>query len=343
VTVQITQAQPVACPGHPFELKALGSPTGGTFSWSAADAELVDSQGAATSTGDRIFIRSHKPDDANGNVPAQSVSVRVTYTCKQGSASDTKTVSIHKIDFVVTNTDINCDKMWAIQTGKGVLLEGNPAAPKAPLWTEPRVQIQIDPSCPRKDDCAGNHRVGWLQTVRQNERVSRYNDSEHRWDFPIPQRDLIPPDGLPPFYQNLWVKRFNRDGDTQLAHHEDEPTWPTEPEPWADPRSGAPQTSRLLSMNFSNSYDAWLVVQNVEWSAHDPLGCFVFLSNFGWSFSLNVKIDLKKPQGSRCTPASSPVLLDPPGLQKGKGARSPILQTPPNLPDKRDAAPHLDG
>jgi hypothetical protein len=68
--------------------------------------ELVDSAGAPTTTGATVFLRSFEPDNTNGKIPAQSVKVDVKYTHPNGTATDTKNVPVHKIDFIVTNTAI---------------------------------------------------------------------------------------------------------------------------------------------------------------------------------------------------------------------------------------------
>ena len=108
VTVVINLSLPVACPGHPFALTAVGSPGGGTYAWtvSAGAAELVGDLGTPVSTGASVNLRSFKPEDATGKVPEQNATVSVTYTHPNGIAADSKPVKIHKIEFKVADTTI---------------------------------------------------------------------------------------------------------------------------------------------------------------------------------------------------------------------------------------------
>jgi hypothetical protein len=128
---------------------------------------------------------------------------------------------------------------------------------------------------------------------------------------------------LPPFYDHLWVKPFTGDADTQRAHHEDTPGFPA---PWEDPQLSG---SKLFQINFSNKFTAWLVVQNVEWSAHDHSErCFVFLHNFTWSFAINVAVNQRKKLGLRCTPNEGSVNIEGGGVKKGRGTDRLVLTGP---------------
>lgn len=330
ITVTLTFPLPVACPGHVFEMDAAGTPSGGTFAWtlSGGGAALTDSGGSnALTTGAQVFLVSYQPDNNNGNIPAQTASVTVTYTVGGGNASQTQTVNIHQIDFVVTNDSVTTGRTAANEQAAGVKLWNDPVTGAPEMSTDPRVQIKLDASCPRKGDCATNHRVGWLQTMLTNDRRRRYNDSEVDSPCGMPIRDVWDPDSLPPFYHSDFVKQFTGDRDTETAHHEDSPSLPAT---WGDLPyfpAGRPAGSNLLQMFFANSFSAWLVVQNVEWSAHDIPGSFVFLRNFNWSMRLNVTVDMTKAVGSRCSPQSNAVSLDQ-APQVGRGGGSPLFSAP---------------
>jgi hypothetical protein len=328
VTVTITMPLAVACPGHPFELKAVGSPSGGTYSWtvSGGGAQLVDGAGSPTSSGGTLYLRSFQPDNTTGKIPAKTATVSVTYTHPLGTATDSKNIPIHAIDFEVTDTAVTGGMTQANEGAAGVALGNAPGV--ATMSTDPKVKIKLDPSCPRKTDCAKNHQVGFLQTVLTNDRRTRYTHTLIEVTVVLPIRDQI--SGPKPFYEG--VTPFSGDGDQQTVHHEDSPT---QGAPWTDPRAGAPapppaKNQQLRQMFFSNGFRVWLVVQNVEWAVHHKDDSFVFLRNFDWSMRLNVTVDTTQAVGSRCTPASNPATIGAVGV--GKGAGSPNLADPyPNV------------
>jgi len=316
----------VACPGHPFQLTAVAEPAGGTLSWTISgggNAELVDTAGNPKTDGDTVFLRGFSPDDSAGNIPERTATVKVTYTHPDGTAEATTTVKIHKIDFDVTNTTINAGVTQANEGPGGVRLANAPGV--ATMSTTPQVEIKLDASCPRKTDCARNHRVGWLQTVLTNTRDIRYPNTLLQVTVPLPIRDAIA--GAPaPFY--LAATPFTANNNKQNAHHEDSPG---QGAPWTDARPGAPAPPpptnlQLQSINFANSFTAWLVVQNIEWSVHHRDTSFVFVRNFDWSMSLNVTVDTTQAVGSRCTPASNPATIGT--LNTGRGGSSPVLTAP---------------
>src|SRR5262249_41989830 len=143
---------------------------------------------------------------------------------------------------------------------------------------------------------------------------------------PLPIRDNALAGAPQPFYGG--VIAFAADRDKQTAHHEDSPRTSAS---WTDPRPAAPappppRNRQLRSINFSNGFTAWLVVQDVEWSTHDPDHSFVFLKHLDWSMSLNVAVDTTRPVGSRCTPTSNPPTLG--ALVTGKGPGNPVLTAP---------------
>ena len=119
VTVTISLSQPVACPGHPLSITAVGTPSGGTFAWSSSGAELVDSSGSPVSTGATVFLRSFKADDATGAIPESAATISVTYTHPNGTATDSKPVKTHKIEFEVTDTTITAGLTETKETGGG--------------------------------------------------------------------------------------------------------------------------------------------------------------------------------------------------------------------------------
>jgi hypothetical protein len=326
VKVVIQLSQPVACPGHPLQLTAVGTPSGGTYAWTVSKAELVDSAGNAASTGDTLFLRGFKADDATGKIPEQTANVSVTYTHPNGTANDAKPVKIHKIDFVVTDTTITAGVVQAHEHAGDVTLGGNELGVDI-MVTDPKVKINLDASCPRKADCAKNHRVGWLQTVISVDRRSRYThtlvQTTKSQAFPLRDGDPFAGPSPHPFYDA--APDFTADGDTKTAHHFDSPSWPAA---WIDSRPGAAapppaKNRKLRSMNFQIGFHAWLVVQNKEWSTHDLPGSFAYQKNFDWSAHLDVAVDTTKAVGSRCAPPSAPPTIS--AMANGKGGNSPSL------------------
>lgn len=333
VSVTIALSAPVACPGHPLPITATGNPSGGTYSWtvSGGGAELVDGAGAPVSTGSSVNLRSFKPDDATGEIPEQTASVSVTYTHPNGTARDSKPVKIHKIEFKVTNKAITRGFTDALESATAVQLWSYGTE----MSTDPRVEIQLDASCPRKAACAANHRVGWLQTMLTDTRQARYSHTSLDVVVTTPIRDVWNATVFP-FYST--VTAFTGDRNTQTAHHEDSPSFPSAPgAPWTDPRAGVgaspppgppPATNlQLRTMSFSDSFTAWLVVQNIEWAAHHLADSFAYQGHFDWSMQLNVTVDTTKAVGSRVTPKRNRITA-PAEIQSGKGGGTPNLAAP---------------
>ncbi len=335
VTVTIALAAAVACPGHPLEITATGDPGGGTYAWTItgdAGVDLVDAAGATVRTGNKVNLRGFEADPANGNIIAKTSSVSVTYTYTNGSkAKADQSVKIHEIKFAVTNKAITAGFVIANEIAAGVVLGVNGVAE---MSTDPKVEIRLDSTCPRKADCAANHRVGWLQTVRTNVRQARYTHSLVDTTVPLPIRDVWNGTVFP-FYST--VTAFTGDKDKQTAHHEDSPT---QPAGWTDTRTATatvpappppppPKNLQLRSVNFSNGFTAWLVVQNIEWAGHDVPGSFAYQGNFDWSMELNVVVDISKAVGaaSHVTPHQKKATM-PATIATGKGAQNPNLDLP---------------
>lgn len=284
----------------------------------------MDGSGAAVSTGPTVNLRSFQPDNTNGKIPAQSASVSVTYTHPNGTATDTKPVPIHAIDFEVTDKTITAGVTQANEGATNPILGSAPGV--ATMSTDPKVKIKLDPSCPRKTDCASNHRTGWLQTMLTNVRDWRFTHTMVSFNAPMPIRDAITGAPLKPFYAA--VMTFTGDQDQQTAHHEDSPLTTGS---WSDPRAAAPapppaNNRRLRNVTFSHTFTAWLVVQNIEWSAHHRDTSFVFLGHFDWGLALTCAVDVTQALGSRMTPHSAPPNLG--AFTTGKGAGNPVLTDP---------------
>jgi hypothetical protein len=321
-TVKITLEAAVACPGHRFKITAAGSPASGDYQWTISGADLVDEKGKPTKTGPTVFLRSYRPDNDKGNIPEQKATVGVTYVTAQGSATDSKDVTVHKIDFVVTNDTVSAGRVVAIESAAGVSMWNDPTTGSPEMTTKPSVQIKLDSSCPRKDQCALDFQAGWLQTMLTNDRRVRYSKNQVTWTCPMPIRDVMDPDDMKPFYHEAYVLGFTADGDTLQAEHQDSPNMPSAPAPWNAGSAAGP----LRQVFFSNSFTAWLVVQSTEWAKFDVPGSFVYLRNFDWSIQLNVAVDVTKAVGSRCTPSFNPVQVGAVGT--GKGSSSPNLKDP---------------
>lgn len=323
-SVKIIPEAAVACPGHIFRLQAVGSPVSGDFEWSVTGADLVDAKGKPAKKGDTVFLRSFKPDNDKASIPAQNATVSVTYLTAQGSAVANLPITIHSVEFVVTNDTVTGGRVSAggNERAAGVTLWNDPATGLPEMKTDPEVQIKLDPTCPRKDDCATNFQVGWLQTMLTNDRRIRFARALLTWSCPMPIRDVWDPDAQKPFYHEPFVMGFLKDGDKATAHHEDSPSLPAG---WQDPRATSPGGA-LRQIFFSNSFTAWLVVQCIDWAQFDVPGSFVYLRNFDWSMRLDVTVDTTKAVGNRCSPASSPVQIGAVGV--GKGRTSPNLADP---------------
>jgi hypothetical protein len=333
VTVTLTLGLfTVACPGHPFQLDAKGTPADGDYTWSiSGDGQLRDSGGASPlTTGDRAFLVGYLPDNVNGKIPPKSATVSVTYSVRGGSASASQQVPIHGIDFVVTGNHVDGSIICAKEIDSGVNIGDDGLSNE--ILIAPFVQIKLGSpdasnACPRKDECAKNHRVGWLQTVTSWDAQGRYKDKVDPVPLPTPIRDGLPKkqDTKPPFALPNTVKIFLHDGDRQAAIHVDSPgaAWA-----WEEPFLVFFSTE-LIHASFSASFTSWLVVQNIEWSSHDRDGSFVFLGNFDWSVALDFDVDTTQPVGKKCSKHLAPVNVPvPPAFGTGKGSKSPVLGDP---------------
>ena len=292
----------------------------------------MDGSGAPASSGPSVNLRSFKSDDATGKIPEQIARVGVTYTHPNGTATDWKPVKTHQIEFAVTNKAITSGFTEARETATAVQLWSFHGAE---MSTDPQVEIKLDASCPRKVDCAANHQVGWLQTMLTDARQARYSHTLVHVVVATPIRDVWNATVFP-FYST--VTAFTGDRDKATVHHEDSPSFPASPgAPWTDPRAGIgaspppvppPATNlQLRSMNFSDTFTAWLVVQNIEWGAHHLADSFAYQGHFDWSMQLNVTVDTTKTVGSRVSPKKNRITA-PAEIQSGKGGGTPNLAAP---------------
>jgi hypothetical protein len=319
VTVTIQLSQPVACPGHPLQIRAVGSPGGGSYAWTVSG----DHMQLAGNSGDTVYLSGFKADDATGKIPEQNGKISVTYTHPNGVATDSKPVKIHKIDFEIDNTDIfSFGGTQVIEGSDGTMLGSPPGY--TTIAMNPYVTIRLDPSCPRKSDCAANHRVGWIQNVTSQTRQIRFRDSLMECKLPLPIHDTDGSDAVFAWRAGI-TQTFTGDGDSRIAHHEDSPCTRTT---WIDTRPGAADpppggNRQLRQIAFQEGFICWLAVQNIEWGLHDAAGSLAYQKNLTWSVSLTVTVDTSRPLGYRCTPGKGVVKCSP--IADGKGSDTPVL------------------
>lgn len=328
ITVAIAFDQPVGCPGHLLKVTATGTPGGGTFAWelTGANLALVDGSGAAATTGATLNVLGFLANDNTGEILELNGTLKVTYTFTNGqTATDTKDVKIHGIKFDVTNTTINKSDTLVTETTTTVTI-GRRAT--ATMSTNPSVKIKLDASCPRKTDCAKNHRAGCMQTVGTDAFEIRFTDSKTAVTVPLPLRDNLNSTQTKPFYDE--PKQFTGDNDTQTVHHEDSPGITNVVT--TDPRPGAPapppvQNRRLRYITRRMGFTVWLVVQNIEWSVRDLGKSFAYQGNFDWSMGITVNMDFTKTAGSQANPTHSTPTV-PAAFSNGKGGGSPTMADP---------------
>ncbi len=308
------EAADVACPGHNHEVKATGTPAGGTYEWTveSGTARLTNASGIASTEGDTLFLRGITPEQ---------VRLSVTYTAPAGTANSDKTITIHDINYRVRNFVAARGGFQAIESAAAVQIWNIPGSPAFSL--DPRVRIQVDASCPRKAACAGNHRVGWLQVMRTDDREMKYPTTRGWVVCPMPIRDAWR-DTLRPFYDGPSVQTFAGDGDEQTAHHEDSPSFPGPPgASWIDPP--ADPAGQLETVTLANRFTAWLVVQNIEWAAVSVSESFTYLKNVAWRCALTSTMDHTRPVGSRATPRRQVTAF---ADGEGRGSGTPIFTAP---------------
>jgi hypothetical protein len=317
VTIVIELEESVACPGLPFPMKAKGKPSGGTYTWAVSGGELVNDKGKLVNTGAEINLRSFLPDDAKGRIRESTANVGVTYSYEGGNDSAFTSVPIHKIEFDVTNMVIKSGVTQAREFETSLEFDNGPPTNGQTIAAEPMVKIILDASCPRKGECAQNHRSGWLQTVLSDATAIRYEHTILTYDIrPLPIRDARNTAPLKPFYNE--TIRFKADQDKQIVRHSDTPQHKAL---WRYPKQDP-----LQRVVLDTSFAAWLVVQNIEWSAYHPDESFVFVGNFTWSVRLETAVDLSREVGDRCQPASGSAT--PTEFERGKGKTSPVLGDP---------------
>ncbi|MFH1374527.1 MAG: hypothetical protein ABII79_12100 [bacterium] len=310
----------VACPGHPHELTANVTPDGGTCVWSivTGGSILTKENGDALDAGSVTKVRLL-------GVKPGTVKVRLRYSKDGRRRTANISITIHKIKFTVTNFDIEKGVSAANEFQEGLImgprsrLHDNALTPEGPTFKmSAEVQISVADSCRRRDDCAKNHRVGWLQTMRENERKALYSKKLITVTVALPIRDAQPNDdgnySHPPFYHGPSVKAFDNNEDTQTAAFEDSPWWPNPgvgPAPWTNEAYG-----ELFQITFKNRFTAWLVVQNIAWAdLADEYGSedfneermresFTFLKHVNWSCGFSTSVDNSKSVGSRAATKS---------------------------------------
>jgi hypothetical protein len=312
------EAGDVACPGHLHQARASGNPAGGTYAWTiqsgSGTAQLIDGSGAAATTGDTLFLRGIEPEE---------VTLEVTYTESGRTATATKTITIHSINYRVRNFTVARGGFQANENAAGVQMWNIPPNPAFSL--DPTVRIQVDASCPRKADCAQNHRVGWLQVMRVDNREVQYPSTRFWVDCPMPIRDAWR-DTVQPFYDGPSVQTFAGDGDTQTAHQEDSPSFPGAPGAWTDPRPGAVGDLNMQSITLEDRFIAWLVVQNIEWARDVAVSSsFTYLKHIAWRCALTSNIDHTQAVGSRASPRRQITAF---ADGEGKGSGNPIFTAP---------------
>jgi len=329
ITVAIALDKPVACPGHPLAVTAAGTPPGGTFAWeiTGAKVDLVDAAGAPIRAGAGVNLLGFDTDTSTGTIKELSATIKVTYTFTNGqTATDSKDVKIHEIKFKVTDKTINKSDTTVLETATTITMTFGAAAT---MSTNPQIEIQLDAACPRKSDCASNHRVGWLQTVLTFQADFRYTHTLLSVTSPLPIRDSVDTASsetvTKPFY--LEPVQFAADKEKKTAHHVDSPGFNglsrVDPRP-AAPAPPPPKNRQLRQIIRTQGFTAWLVVQNKEWSAHDLAGSFAFQGNFDWSMGMTVSIDLTAAAGRQATPKKGPPTV-PATISSGKGGGTPNI------------------
>lgn len=326
VTVTIQLAEKVACPGHPLEMTAVGTPPGGFFTWiaSGGGAVLVDGSGNPTVTGATVFLRSFQPDDATGIIPEQKVNIKVDYTHTSGNASVAKKVRVHEIKYNVSSETIHKDSYKAYEL-TDIVKFGNKTTDKPIMETNPKVKIKIDKSCPRKVNCAGNSHVGWIQNVTKNFRQFIYKESIRSLDLlNLPRVDSTSAGHVPFVFGS---KSFSKNNDSFVVPLNDTPRDATS---WEDLSSyaaplGPLDIEQLEKVLLTNEFQDWLFVINRDWFQHDPKNSFVFLRHFKWDFFVDSDVDTFQSRGNRCTMITNIVDVGSGKLIKGKGAKSPKL------------------
>jgi hypothetical protein len=315
VKVAIELAQPVACPGHRLYVKAQGTPSGGTYAWTVSNGKLVDGSGKPKDTGEGLYLSSFEPDNTKGRIPELKAKVEVKYTHPDGTASDSKEVTVHSVDFDVTGLTVRRTDLEAKPSGiANSSIESKEGDPT--MDVNPTVTIRLG-SCSRKSECAQSYRVGWIQDITKWEKTMRYRYHlvQLRPKEGPPIRDAV--EGAEkPFYAETYS--FQKDGDWYKVNHSDTPSFGALLE---DKRHTKPADSPLEQIGYKLDFTAWLAGQNTEVSGGDPESGLLYLRNFDWSVDCTVKVTTDPLAAPRFEPRVFTPTIGPVGT--GQGARTP--------------------
>jgi hypothetical protein len=345
VKVALTLSEDVACPGLPLTITAQGSPAGGTYKWTITGAET------ASEENETIQLIHFGADDRTGNIPEQKATVSVEYTHALGTASASKQVTIHKIDFDVPAESVMPHHPGIAFDDVGPDI-GNPSPRDPILRADATVTIKIDASCPRKDDCLRNYRVGWLQDVTYHVKIKEWAGHRETTLLMDKSGEVQARDGHDmdrekrpiedPFYDH--PSPFGRAEeaaqpraaveDDDLRDEEDRSARVRPPAPPSGPRPvtatcsvthedspgiGAkwyylPEVSALplRKMIFHEKFATWLVVQNLGWYRQHRKTAYVYLRNFTWRADHEVDVDMREEDPEkRCSPLRGRTAVTP--------------------------------
>ncbi len=332
VSVTIQLESTVACPGHKLPITAVGTPPDGDYAWTISGAELVDGSGEPVKSGDAVNLMSFRPEDGQASIPERVATVSVTYTHPCGTAKASKLVKIHKIQFTVTNmAQVDAGSYEAKKRSKAdsyeVGLESKDPN-TAIVSVNPKVTIQLDAACPRKDACAKSFRAGIIQDVTGARKFLKWHHRNITTLLKIgpPLRDsmgrsgdLLDPDAQTPFpFYSVPIPfslDIDRDSDTVTVNFDDTPELSTMSYPDPDPEKDL----TLYELSLQEKFTTWLVVQNTEWPSSDTAGSLVFLKHFTWAVDYTATLD----ETGKYTPGY--YTPETPTVQDGKGAKGPCL------------------
>lgn len=246
--------EPIACPGLPHELTAIVArpKPGDSFAWKIVEGDAV--------------LRGANGEDHAGGSRARLVAVGgdvlvevIYYAADEVLRPRKRTarIHVHEVQLDTTAPELAGAAIELAPPGFGSGSYSLKAAHDVAFEARCAVRIRVAEACPQKARCAQNHRAGWLQTLRVNERRGVWGPKIVEVDVPLPIRDAVDARD-PPWYDTNGVRGFTGDGDEQVLRIADIPGL----RDWSAMREG----HALTSLKMHNEFTCWLVVQNVAFA-----------------------------------------------------------------------------
>jgi hypothetical protein len=288
------------CPGKRANFTVSDAPDRAMILWSithGADcyAKLVDGVGQPKFSGDNVYALAMPHDlQKGGSFELKAVVNWIDKSRKAHSELLTLKVTVHKVKFT---HDVPFQEIaYALphKTATRLMLGGGLEENRNRFRARAQIIITIPADC-KNAHCYREFKVGWVQAIVRNHRVSRYQNCEIHTRLPRQDtaKDNTAEDNVNPpvrdcaensvfFTDDEKVVAFPSKSGSVYAELSDSPGTSAT---WVDPRGG-----NLESLTLDNRFIAWLVVQHAGWASKDPLQAATFLCHVRWRIQFEVRV-----------------------------------------------------